>query len=226
MDIIIRRMEKALHERQPRHTALRRLQMEEQDNPFKVLIATILSARTRDETTTKILVNLFRRFKGARDLAEADIEEIKAIIRSTGFYNTKAERIKNISQLIVEKFNGEVPDNIEKLLGLPGVGRKTANCVLVYAFNKAAIPVDVHVHRISNRLGLVNTKTPEKTEFHLSHTIRKKHWLRINQTFVMYGQNVCTPIKPKCKLCRLKSMCNFYQNTNALAQKNHIPFHE
>lgn len=221
MDIIIKKMEKGLLEKQPRLTALTKLQMEQQDNPFKILIGTVLSARTRDETTTKILVNLFRRFKGAKDLAEADIEEIKAIIRSTGFYNTKAKRIKNISQLIVEKFNGEVPDNIEKLLGFPGVGRKTANCVLVYGFNKAAIPVDVHVHRISNRLGLVNTKTPEKTEIHLSHTIRKKHWLRINQTFVMYGQNICTPIKPKCKLCRLRGMCNFYQNTNALAQKNH-----
>jgi endonuclease-3 len=218
MDIIIKKMEQGLLEKQPRLTALTKLQMEEQDNPFKILIGTVLSARTRDETTTKILVNLFRRFKGAKDLAEADIEEIKAIIRSTGFYNTKAKRIKNISQLIVEKFNGEVPDNIEKLLGLPGVGRKTANCVLVYGFNKAAIPVDVHVHRISNRLGLVNTKTPEKTEVHLSHTIRKKHWLRINQTFVMYGQNICTPIKPKCKLCRLRDMCSFYQNTNALAQ--------
>ena len=221
MDIIIKKMEQGLLEKQPRLTALTKLQMEEQDNPFKILIGTVLSARTRDETTTKILVNLFRRFKGAKDLAEADIEEIKAIIRSTGFYNTKAKRIKNISQLIVEKFNGEVPDNIEKLLGLPGVGRKTANCVLVYGFNKAAIPVDVHVHRISNRLGLVNTKTPEKTEIHLSHTIRKKHWPRINQTFVMYGQNICTPIKPKCKLCRLRGMCNFYQNTKALAQKNH-----
>jgi endonuclease-3 len=221
MDIIIKKMEQGLLEKQPRLTALTKLQMEEQDNPFKILIGTVLSARTRDETTTKVLVNLFRRFKGAKDLAEADIEEIKAIIRSTGFYNTKAKRIKNISQLIVEKFNGEVPDNIEKLLGLPGVGRKTANCVLVYGFNKAAIPVDVHVHRISNRLGLVNTKTPEKTEVHLSHTICKKHWLRINQTFVMYGQNICTPIKPKCKLCRLRDMCNFYQNTNALAQKNH-----
>src|SRR6188472_2634930 len=219
---VLKKMNQVLyHEKLPRLTALRELQMEEQDDSFKILIGTILSSRTRDEKTKMVVNNLFRRFKNAKELAEVDIDEIKTIIHSIGFYNVKAKRIKEVSQLIVEKFDGKVPDDIEELLELPGVGRKTANCVLVYGFNKSAIPVDIHVHRISNRLGLVNTKTPEKTEVYLSHTIRKKHWLRINQTFVMYGQNICTPIKPKCKLCRLKGMCNFYQNTNALTQKNH-----
>src|SRR6476469_3493085 len=207
-------MEQVLHhEKPPRLTALGRLQIEEQANPFKILIGTILSARTRDESTTKVLVNLFRRFKDVKDLAGAETEEIKAISHSSGFYNTKAKRIKKVSQLIVERFNGEVPDDIQKLLELPGVGRKTANCVLVYGFKKAAIPVDIHVHRISNRLGLVNTSSPEETEIKLSRILAKKYWLKVNDTFVMYGQNICLPIKPNCQLCKLKEVCKFYHTT-------------
>ncbi|MFL6460394.1 MAG: endonuclease III domain-containing protein [Nitrososphaeraceae archaeon] len=214
IEIIIEKMEQVLRRenQMPRLTALKRLQLEEQGNPFKILIGTILSARTRDENTTKAVACLFRKFKDAKELADADIAEIRAIIRSVGFYNVKDSTIKKVSQLIVEKFNGDVPHNIDHLLQLPGVGRKTANCVLVYGFNTAAIPVDVHVHRISNRLGLVSTKIPEQTEIDLSFTIHRRHWLKINQTFVMYGQNICTPIRPKCKLCDLKEMCKFYQN--------------
>jgi endonuclease-3 len=206
----------------PRLTALKRLQLEEQGDPFKILIGTILSARTRDENTTKTVASLFRKFKDAKELADANISEIRAIIRSVGFYNVKATTIKKVSKLIVEKFNGSVPDNIEDLLELPGVGRKTANCVLVYGFNKAAIPVDIHVHRISNRLGLVNTKTPEQTEIDLSFAIDRKHWLKINHTFVTYGQNICTPIKPKCKLCDLKDICKFYQNVINVNSKTYL----
>ncbi|HYY49575.1 MAG TPA: endonuclease III [Nitrososphaeraceae archaeon] len=213
IDIIIEKMEQVVRRQRqlPRITALKRLQLEEQDNPFKILIGTILSARTRDENTTKAVSTLFRKYKNAKELAEADIAEIRAIIRSVGFYNVKATAIKEVSKLIVEKFNGNVPHDIVHLLQLPRVGRKTANCVLVYGFNREAIPVDVHVHRISNRLGLVDTKTPEQTEIDLSRAIDRKHWLKINQTFVMYGQNICTPVKPKCKLCDLKNMCKFYQ---------------
>jgi endonuclease-3 len=221
IEIIIEKMEQVLRRENQlsRLTALKRLQLEEQGNPFKILIGTILSARTRDENTTKVVANLFRKFKDANELAYADIAEIRAIIRSVGFYNVKARTIKNVSQLIVEKFNGDVPHNIEHLLRLPGVGRKTANCVLAYGFNKPAIPVDIHVHRISNRLGLVNTTTPEQTEIDLSFTIHRKYWLKINQTFVMYGQNICTPIRPKCKLCDLKDICKFYQNVINLDSK-------
>jgi endonuclease-3 len=186
--------------------------MEERGDPFKILIGTILSARTRDENTTRILNRLFQRFKNSKELAEADIEEIKMIIHSTGFYNIKARRIKEVSELILKRFNGKVPDNVESLLKLPGVGRKTANCVLVYGFNKSAIPVDVHVHRISNRLGIVNTKNPEKTEMELNRIVSKKYWSKVNNIFVMYGQNICLPIKPNCKSCELKSICKFYHN--------------
>ncbi|MFL6522496.1 MAG: endonuclease III domain-containing protein [Nitrososphaera sp.] len=197
-----------------RLTALRGLQIEEQNDPFKILIGTILSARTRDENTTKVIKNLFARFKTPNDIALADIEEIKKLIRSIGFYNVKAERIKQVSQLIVNRFGGQVPDDIESLLELPGVGRKTANCVLVYAFNKPAIPVDIHVHRISNRLGLVCTKTVKQTEIELNKIVDRRLWTKVNNTFVMYGQNVCLPVKPLCKVCDLRGMCKYYNNYN------------
>lgn len=209
-------MEKVLYDKKPyRLTVLKKLQAEEHGDPFKILIGTILSSRTRDENTTRVIKILFKRFKNAKELAEGNLEEIKLIIHSIGFYNVKAKRIKEVSQLIVKRFNGQVPNCIEKLLELPGVGRKTANCVLVYGFNKPAIPVDIHVHRISNRLGLVNTKNPEKTEIELSKTINRKYWLKLNNTFVMYGQNICLPIKPNCKLCRLKKMCKFYHSASS-----------
>jgi endonuclease III len=211
MGSIIKKMERVLYDKKPyRLTALKQLQEEELGDPFKILIGTILSSRTRDETTTKVVKTLFKRFKNAKELAEGNLEEIKQIIHSIGFYNVKAKRIIEVSQLIVKRFDGKVPNSIEKLLELPGVGRKTANCVLVYGFNKPTIPVDTHVHRISNRIGLVDTKTPEKTEIELNNIINKKYWLRLNNIFVMYGQNICLPVAPKCELCELKKMCKFY----------------
>ena len=216
MGNIIEKMEKVLHDKKPyRFTALKQLQAEESGDPFKILIGTILSSRSRDENTTKVVKTLFKRFKNAKELAEGNMEEVKQIIHSIGFYNVKAKRVIEVSQLIVKKFNGKVPNCIEKLLELPGVGRKTANCVLVYGFNKPAIPVDTHVHRISNRMGLVNTKTPEKTEAELSNIIDRKHWIKLNNTFVMYGQNICLPVTPNCKLCELKKMCKFYHHISS-----------
>ena len=216
MGNIIEKMEKVLYDKKPyRFTALKQLQAEETGDPFKILIGTILSSRSRDENTTKVVKTLFKRFRNAKELAEGNMEEVKQIIHSIGFYNVKAKRVIEVSQLIIKKFNGKVPNCIEKLLELPGVGRKTANCVLVYGFNKPAIPVDTHVHRISNRMGLVNTKTPEKTEAELSNIIDRKHWIKLNNTFVMYGQNICLPVTPNCKLCELKKMCKFYHHTSS-----------
>ena len=216
MGNIIEKMEKVLYDKKPyRFTALKQLQAEESGDPFKILIGTILSSRSRDENTTKVVKTLFKRFRNAKELAEGNIEEVKQIIHSIGFYNVKAKRVVEVSQLIVKKFNGKVPNCIEKLLELPGVGRKTANCVLVYGFNEPAIPVDTHVHRISNRMGLVNTKTPEKTEAELSNIIDRKHWIKLNNTFVMYGQNICLPVTPNCKLCELKKMCKFYHHISS-----------
>jgi endonuclease III len=197
-----------------RPTALKNLQIQEDGDPFKILIGTILSARTRDEVTTTVIKTLFSRFKNPEDLSRANINDIKKLIQKIGFYNIKASRLKEVSQLIIKKYNGKVPSNLDELLTLPGVGRKTANCVLVYGFKKPAIPVDIHVHRISNRIGIVNTKNPEETENILQNKIEKKYWIRVNETFVTFGQNICLPIKPKCGVCQLTKMCKYYaENT-------------
>jgi len=197
-----------------RPTALKNLQIQEDGDPFKILIGTILSARTRDEVTTAVIKALFSRFKNPDELSRANLSDIKKLIQKIGFYNVKASRLKEVSQLIIKKYNGEVPSNLNDLLTLPGVGRKTANCVLVYGFKKAAIPVDIHVHRISNRIGIVNTKNPEETENVLQKSIDKKYWIRVNETFVTFGQNICLPIKPKCNVCQLTKMCKYYSKNS------------
>jgi endonuclease-3 len=194
-----------------RPTALKNLQIQEDGDPFKILIGTILSARTRDEITTKVIAELFSEFKSPDDLSKANLKELKKVIQKIGFYNVKAARIKEVSKILVEKYNGKVPPNIDDLLMLPGVGRKTANCVLVYGFKKPAIPVDVHVHRISNRIGIVNTKKPEETEIVLQKSIEKKYWARVNETFVTFGQNICLPKSPKCNICQLTKICKYYK---------------
>lgn len=198
-------------EKPPRMTALRELHNAENRGPFSILIGTILSARTKDETTTKVVQELFSKYESPKSLANAKLKDIEKLIKSIGFYHVKARRIIEVASIINAKFKGKVPDNLDELTSLPGVGRKTANCVLVYAFDKPAIPVDIHVHRISNRLGLVETKTPEETEFELTKKIPKKYWLRINDTFVMYGQNICKPITPLCKVCKIKRYCKYYR---------------
>ena len=192
-------------------TALKELQEEEHGDPLQILIGTILSARTRDENTTVAVSNLFAKYKTAKELANADTKKIEKLIKSTGFYHVKAKRIKDVAKILLEQHNGKVPADIDELLKLPGVGRKTANCVLVYAFNKPAVPVDTHVHRIANRLGLVQTKTPEQTEMELVSAIDKKYWTKINDTFVMFGQTVCKPIGPLCEPCLLKKNCKYYR---------------
>ncbi len=196
----------------PRITALNALHEVETEGPFSILIGTILSARTRDETTTKVVKNLLSHYKSAKALSNAKIKEIEKIIKPIGFYHVKARRIIDVASILNSKYHGKVPNNFEKLIDLPGVGRKTANCVLVYAFDQPAIPVDIHVHRISNRLGLVDTKTPEETEFELMKKIPKKYWLQINDTFVMYGQNICKPISPMCNICKIRKKCKYYKS--------------
>lgn len=179
-------------------------------NPFKTLISTILSQRTRDENTEKVTKLLFAKYKTPKQIAKAPINDIEKLIKSSGFYRTKAKRIKEVAFIIHNQYKGKVPKDIDKLLEMPGVGRKTANCVLVYAFGKEAIPVDTHVHRIANRIGLVNAKTPEKTELELIKVIPKKYWLLVNELFVIHGKTICKPIKPNCKVCRIKKQCDYY----------------
>lgn len=197
----------------PRITALRDLHNAE-TGPFSILIGTILSARTKDETTTKAVKALFLKYKNPEDLANAKIKDVEKIIRSIGFFHVKSKRIIEVAKIIHVKYKDKVPEDLDTLVQLPGVGRKTANCVLVYAFEKPAIPVDIHVHRISNRLGLVNTKNPEETEQELMKKIDKKYWIDINDTFVMYGQNICKPISPMCDVCKIKKSCKYYKTKN------------
>lgn len=197
-----------------RPTALKNLQTQEEGDPYKILIGTILSARTRDETTAQVIKMLFSEFKNPDELSRADLKVIKKLIQKIGFYNVKATRIKEVSKILVEKYNSKVPSNLEDLLTFPGVGRKTANCVLVYGFRKPAIPVDIHVHRISNRIGIVNTKKPEETEIDLQKSIDRRYWTGVNETFVTFGQNICLPIKPKCNLCHLTKICKYYGKNN------------
>ncbi|MDH3736942.1 MAG: endonuclease III [Nitrosopumilus sp.] len=199
----------------PRMTALRELHEAETGGPFSILIGTILSARTKDENTTKAVKVLFSKYKNPEELAKAKIKDVEKIIKSIGFYHVKSKRIIEVAKIIDRKYKGRVPDDLDTLVQLPGVGRKTANCVLVYAFEKPAIPVDIHVHRISNRLGLVETKNPEETEQELMKKIQKKYWIEINDTFVMYGQNICKPISPMCKVCKIKKSCKYYKSKNA-----------
>ena len=197
----------------PRITALRDLH-DAETGPFSILIGTILSARTKDETTTKVVKALFTKYKNPKDLANAKVKDVEKIIKSIGFFHVKSKRIIEVSKIIHKKYKDKVPEDLETLVQLPGVGRKTANCVLVYAFEKPSIPVDIHVHRISNRLGLVETKDPEETEQELMKKIDKKFWIDINDTFVMYGQNICKPISPMCDVCKIKKSCKYYKNLN------------
>jgi len=197
----------------PRITALRDLH-DAETGPFSILIGTILSARTKDETTTKAVKALFLKYKNPEDLANAKIKDVEKIIKSIGFFRVKSKRIIEVARIIHKKYKDKVPNDLDTLVQLPGVGRKTANCVLVYAFEKPAIPVDIHVHRISNRLGLVETKNPEDTEQELMKKIDKKYWIEINDTFVMYGQNICKPISPMCDVCKIKKTCKFYKTKN------------
>ena len=199
------------HVKPPRMTALRELREAENGSPLSILIGTILSARTRDESTSAVVRELFSKYKTSSSLAKAKLVDVEKIIKRTGFYHVKAKRIIEVASIINSKYSGQVPKTMEELISLPGVGRKTANCVLVYAFDEPAIPVDTHVHRISNRLGLVKTKIPEETETELMKKIPKEYWIRINDTFVMYGQNICKPISPMCSVCKIKKECSYYK---------------
>ena len=180
----------------------------EDKNPYRVLVRTILSQRTRDENTDQATNNLFSKYKDIYEVADAPTEDVEELIRCSGFYRVKAGRIKEVSRILIDQYGGEVPDNMKELLELPGVGRKTANCVLVYAFEEPAIPVDTHVHRISNRLGLVNTKDPEDTEKELDNFVPEDIKILLNDLMVQFGQNICKPISPQCEICPLDELCD------------------
>ncbi|NPA75559.1 MAG: endonuclease III [Euryarchaeota archaeon] len=179
--------------------------------PFRVLIATIISQRTKDEVTYTVAERLFEKYPDPESMMNADPEDIARLIYPAGFYRQKAKTIKKVSKILVEKYGGKVPDNIDALLSLPGVGRKTANIVLSRCFGQDVIAVDVHVHRISNRLGWVNTKTPEETEQELMKILPKEYWRDINELLVMFGRTICRPTAPRCDKCPITEFCKYYK---------------
>ncbi len=176
-------------------------------DPFKILVTTILSARTKDETTSKVVKTLFSVIEKPEDFEKYTFEEIEELIYPVGFFRNKAIHLKRLPKVLKETFNNIIPDEIEDLIKLPGVGRKTANLVRTIAFKKPAICVDVHVHRITNRLGYVQTKTPFETEMALRNKLPKKYWLMFNSYLVAFGQNHCTPRNPKCSSCVIYDEC-------------------
>jgi endonuclease III len=177
------------------------------EDPFQVLIGTILSQRTRDEATDVASARLFARYPDPARLAAADPRSIEPLIRETGFYRTKARAVRDCAREILERFHGVVPRTMEELLSLPHVGPKTANCVLVFGYGIPAIPVDTHVHRIANRLGVVHTRTPEETEARLREVVPERYWIPLNPLLVQHGQNVCRPVGPKCPECPVADLC-------------------
>lgn len=176
-------------------------------SPYKVLVACLLSLRTKDEVTEKAAPRLFKLADTPEKMLKLSTRQIEKAIYPVGFYKTKARRIKEISKNLINDYDSKVPDEIDELLKLKGVGRKTANIVVTQAFGKHGIPVDTHVHRISNRLGIVKTKTPEQTEMELRKKLPKKFWIKYNDLLVTWGQNICVPISPKCSICSIRGYC-------------------
>ena len=176
-------------------------------NPYLVLIACILSLRTNDKTTYPATLRMLELAKTPKEMKNVSVEDLSKAIYPVGFYDNKARQIIELSKTIDEELGGKVPGEIEDLIKFKGVGRKTANLVLSLGFNKPAICVDVHVHRIFNRLGYIKTKTPEETEFALREKLPQKYWIDINTLLVTHGQNVCKPIKPKCSECPIARYC-------------------
>lgn len=193
-------------------TALKNESQKNERDPFRILITTILSQRTRDENTRQASQKLFSKYRDVKSLSKANAKEVESLIQQSGFYRTKARSIISVSKILVDCYNGEVPRDFNELMALPSVGRKTANCVLVYGFHVRAIPVDIHVHRISNRLGMVNTNKPEDTELKLREYIERRFWIELNEEFVKFGQGICKPVKPRCVICDLKKCCVWYRD--------------
>ena len=187
--------------------------------PFQVLIGTVLSQRTRDEKTDGAARALFSRYPSPEALAVAKVEEIEELIRPVNYYRTKAKRIHDISAILLAHYSGRTPDTIVELMKLPGVGRKTASCVMVYGFRRPALPVDTHVHRIANRIGLVRTRVPEETERALCEVLPESHLMSCNELMVKHGQTICRPRRPKCEECPVVSACLYASSARGGPQR-------
>ena len=181
-------------------------------DPYKVLVATVISQRTREEQTTAVSGRVFARYGDAATLANADETELYDLLSGSEYREDKAPRLIAMAKILVERYGGKVPDSVEALLTLPGVGRKTANCVLIYAFEKAALCVDIHMHRITNRLGWVQTKTPDQTERVLAKVMPSDLWAGSNRLFLQHGRAICLPTTPICSRCPISEYCAYGQS--------------
>lgn len=182
--------------------------------PFELLIATILSAQCTDIRVNKVTSDLFKKYNKPEEFAKLSTFEISEEIKSCGLYKSKSQKIKETSVLLCSNYGGEVPNNMEELTKLPGVGRKTANVVLSNAFGVDAIAVDTHVFRVSNRIGLVRTDTPEKSEFELMKILPKKKWSKAHHIIIFHGRRICKARKPECNICPLIEYCDYYKERN------------
>jgi endonuclease III len=181
---------------------------QQKNDPFRILIATILSARTNDRITNRVIERLFTEVEDFSDLQKLSVDKIEKLIYPVGFYRQKAAQLKKLPEIIKEQFGGNIPSEIDDLIRLPGVGRKTANLVRAVAFGKPAICVDTHVHRITNRWGYVKTESPFQTEMALRKKLPPIYWMKINHYLVVFGQTICRPVKPRCISCPLNDLCS------------------
>ncbi|MDP2682299.1 MAG: endonuclease III [Deltaproteobacteria bacterium] len=182
--------------------------------PLELLIATILSAQCTDERVNKTTPVLFKKYKKTKDYDEADLKELEGYISSINFFRNKAKNIQACCKKIVNEFGGEIPDTLERLITLPGIGRKTANIVLGSAFGKDAIAVDTHVKRVSNRIGLASSDKPDKIEEELCKIIPQKRWIKATNLLILHGRNTCVAKKPKCEICKIKDYCNYFKGSD------------
>ncbi|MGL5694849.1 MAG: endonuclease III [Peptostreptococcaceae bacterium] len=187
--------------------------------PFELLIATILSAQCTDVRVNIVTGKMFKKYNTPQAFNELNIDEIINEIRTCGLYKSKADKIKTTSKMICEIYNGQVPDELEELVKLPGVGRKTAGVVLSNAFNKPAIAVDTHVFRVANRIGIVKSNTPEKTEFALMDAIPKERWSHSHHLLIFHGRRMCKARKPECFDCPIRSECDYYEERDDSLEK-------
>ncbi len=188
-------------------TTLNRMRSKKNRNAFKILISCLLSLRTQDKNTEKVSKKLFSIADTPEKLSKIPIKKLEKLIFSSGYYKNKAKTLKHVSKELIERFHGKVPKTKKELLSIKGIGPKTANIVLAFAYKKPALPIDTHCHRIPNRLGFVKTKSPEQTEKKLSEILPKKYWREFNAIFVQFGKEICQPISPWCSKCPIQKYC-------------------
>ena len=205
VDKIMKILSKYYNDRE--RTTLNKMRKNKKKDAYKILVSCLLSLRTRDENTEKVVKKLFQEVKKPEDIIKIPRKKLEKLIYSSGYYKNKAKTIKHVSKILLQDYKGKVPNSKEKLLEIKGIGPKTANIVLSFAFNQLVIPVDVNVHRISNRLGWIKTKTPEKTEKELEKILPKKYWKEVNGIFVLFGKTICVPISPFCSKCPVDKYC-------------------